>query len=75
MPTKTPIRRQRPVRGGREPLPSCVIGEIYQEVERVAAKFHVSRSFVIAVALAETFGIEEQESYLPKSFTKKRVAV
>jgi hypothetical protein len=57
-------RSQRPVRGGRDPLPSCVIHEISREVERLARKFSVSKSFVIAVALADVFGIEEQEQYL-----------
>lgn len=50
--------RQKPVKGGREPLPSCVTREIWKEVDRNARKFNVSRSFVIAVALADQFGIE-----------------
>jgi hypothetical protein len=61
---RRPIRRQHPVKGGRDPLPACVIRDIRIEVERRAAKFNVSKSFVIAVALAEVFGITEQESYL-----------
>jgi hypothetical protein len=61
---RTVIRRQRRVVGGRTPLPACVIDEIYEEVERQARKFGVSRSFVIAVALADQFGIEEQEKYV-----------
>lgn len=60
-------RRQKPVKGGREPLPSCVIKDIYQEVERRANKFRVSKSFVIAVALANQFGIDEQETYIGRS--------
>jgi len=56
-------RRQRPVRGGREPLPACVIGKIRARVQREASRFGVSKSFVIAVALAEVFGIEDQEKY------------
>lgn len=60
---KSPIRRQKPVRGGREPLPACVLGEIREAVEREAARWKVSKSFVIAVALAHTFGIKDQEDY------------
>jgi hypothetical protein len=60
---KSRIRRQRPVPGGRDPLPACVLGEIRREVERTAARFRVSRSFVIAVALADYFGIAEQEQF------------
>jgi hypothetical protein len=40
-----------------------VIKEIADYVERMAARYKVSKSFVIAVALAEQFGIEEQEHY------------
>lgn len=61
------IRRQAPIKGGRIPLPACVIKDISQEVERRAIRFGVSKSFVIAVALADAFGIEEQERYLPHS--------
>ena len=55
--------RQRPVEGGRVPLPACVLKDIWKEVDRQAARFGVSRSFVIATALAHTFGIEAQEDY------------
>ena len=57
------IRRQRPIRGGRDPLPSCVLKEIRDAVEREAARYNVSKSFVIAVALAHAFGIKKQEDY------------
>lgn len=42
----------------RVPAGTCVTPLIWDEVDRVARKFQVSRSWVIAVALAETFGIE-----------------
>lgn len=57
------IRIQKRVKGGRKPLPSCVLREIHSEVERTARKFNCSKSFVIATALAETFGIKKQEKY------------
>jgi len=61
MPRRSAFRRQKPVPGGRQPLPSCVLKSINREVEKRAAQFHVSKSFVVAVALAEAFGIKEQE--------------
>jgi hypothetical protein len=57
------IRRQRPIRGGRTPLPACVIKDIYAAVDRLARRHSVSRSFVIAVTLADALGIDEQERY------------
>jgi len=60
------VRRQRPIKGGRQSLPACVIKDISREVERLARQHRVSRSFVIAVALADQLGISEQESYLPQ---------
>lgn len=57
-------RSQRPVRGGRAPLPATVLKEISREVDRQARRFGVSRSFVIAVALADAFGIDDQEQYV-----------
>ena len=57
-------RRQRRIAGlTRESLPSCVIPTIYREVEKRAARYGVSRSFLIAVVLAEAFGIVEQERF------------
>lgn len=70
---KTTIRRQRPVKGGRQPLPACVLKDISIEVERLAARFHVSKSFVIAVALADQFGVEEQERYTEQPRRLRRV--
>jgi hypothetical protein len=56
-------RYQKPVKGGRKSLPSCVNNEIFREVDRMARHEGVSRSFVIAVALANQFGITEQELF------------
>jgi hypothetical protein len=56
-------RRQKPVKGGRAPLPSCVLDSIREAVEEEARKFRVSRSFVIAVRLAHSYGITEQEEF------------
>jgi len=57
------IRRQKPIAGGREALPACVLKEIHQKVESIAWEHGVSRSFVIATVLADAFGIDEQERY------------
>lgn len=55
--------RQKAVKGGRPALPSCVLNEIWHEVDRTAKKFKVSRSFVVATALAEFFKVDEQEDF------------
>jgi len=60
------MRRQHPVKGGRDSLPSCVIRDIKVAVQRLAHRHDVSRSFVIAVLLAEALGIREQEQYTTK---------
>jgi len=57
------IRRQRPIKGGRIPLPSCVLDEIYSKVRQLAREYNCSRSFVIATILAEGLGIKKQEKY------------
>lgn len=57
------LRRQRPVKGGRKPLPSSVLKSIHHKVDEIARKFRVSRSFVIATVLAEALGIKGQEKY------------
>lgn len=54
---------QRRVKGGRAALPASVLKSIWREVDRQARRFNVSRSFVIATALAHTFGIKEQDDY------------
>jgi hypothetical protein len=64
------IKRQSPVKGGRESLPSCVLAEIEYAVEREANRHRVSKSWVIATILAYHFGIEEQVSYLPQPKAK-----
>lgn len=67
------IRRQRPVKGGRDPLPSCVLKSIRSRVEQIAHEHRVSKSFVIAVALADAFGIHDQESYIDRPAKLRRV--
>lgn len=65
--------RQRPVKGGRAQLPACVLQDIRHEVEAVARRYDVSRSFVIATTLAKAFGIRGQEDFTrAKAAAKKR---
>jgi hypothetical protein len=72
---KVKIRRQRPVEGGRETLPSCVIKAIKERVDEDATANGVSKSFVVAVGLAWFYGIKEQETFYPSksgvSFVKR----
>jgi hypothetical protein len=56
------IRRQKPVRGGRLAVPSCLLKSIDQAVTRTADRHRVSKSFVIANILATYYNIEEQET-------------
>jgi len=69
----TKIRRQSPVKGGRDPLPSCVLHEIKIEVERLGRSYGVSRSWVIATVLADAFGIKKHESYYETEKKLRRV--
>lgn len=59
------IRHQRRLPRGqkREALPSCVLREIRRAIETEAMRYGVSKSFVVAVALARAFGIKGQEEY------------
>ena len=63
---KYKFRRQSPIKGGRQSLPSCVLADIEYAVEKEAARHKVSKSWVIATILAYHFGIDEQVSYLPQ---------
>jgi hypothetical protein len=56
-------RNQRPVKGGRERAYAGVLRDVARHVEQDARRFNVSRSFVIAVALAEHYRVKV-ESYM-----------
>lgn len=47
----------------RVPVSACLLEEIERHITATRKKFNVSRSFVIAVALADYFGITEQETF------------
>jgi hypothetical protein len=56
-------RHQPRVKGGRARVSPSLLHEIDFEVAKMAHRFGVSKSWVIAVALADTFGIKEQADY------------
>lgn len=62
MKTKTKFQK-RLVGMSRLPMPSSLLPAIAHKIEKEASRYGVSRSFVIAVALAHTFNIKEQEEY------------
>ena len=53
----------------RRPYNTAVIDQIEKAIEKECARYDVSRSFVIANALAYTFGIST-ESYIPKKIRR-----
>lgn len=57
------IRAQHPIPGGRLKMSLTAMSKISDHVAREARRFGVSKSFVIAVALADYFQITEQERY------------
>jgi len=57
-------RRQKPIRGiSRARIGAGVIPKIEAKITETAKRFNVSRSFVIAVGMADFFGIKNQERY------------
>ncbi len=64
--TRLHRRHQPPVRGGRDPLPSCVVGSLYHRVDEDARRNNVSRSWVVAAILGDHYGIDVP-SYRTKS--------
>jgi hypothetical protein len=60
---KRKIRYQRPVKGGRDKVAPSLLHKINVAVQREADRHGVSKSFVIAVILADALGVTEQEQY------------
>ena len=56
-------QRQSPVGYRRNSVGTALIHETEDKIMHTCRKFNVSRSFVIAVALAAYFGINKQEPY------------
>jgi hypothetical protein len=55
---KKPLRRQRPIKGGRIPRGAGLEQQLDAVLRREAARFGVSVPFVITVALADYFSIQ-----------------
>lgn len=51
------MQHQKRVKGGRVPASACVVRQLRAIVDRTARQFNVSKSFVIAVALAKAFHV------------------
>jgi hypothetical protein len=60
---KRRLLRQPSVKGGRTPAYSGLIKSIEAAIQREVTKYGVTRSFVIATALAFVFDIEDQPDY------------
>ncbi len=58
-------------KGLRESLPSCVINEIKNAVERDAERWDCSRSWIIATALAAFYNIDIMKPYEVKKRKRK----
>jgi hypothetical protein len=59
----TPLRRQRPVKGGRKPASTGLISPLDRAIAREQQRFGVSRAFVIATAVAFALDVPAQEDY------------
>jgi predicted transcriptional regulator len=57
------VRRQSPVKGGRERAYAGLEKRLDAELDKLAAQFRCTRAFVISTALADTFGIEVDERF------------
>lgn len=57
------LKRQKPIKGGRKSLPSCVIKNIKDKIDHIARYHRVSRSFVIATILAKELGVKIEYYY------------
>lgn len=58
----TPARQPRLMEGRRAPITSAIAHDIERALAREMDRYGVSRSFVVAVALAYTFGIELEDN-------------
>ena len=56
-------QRQGYVGYRRSTMATAVIAETEDKIQKTCRKFNVSRSFVIAVALAQFFGVKKQEDF------------
>lgn len=57
------IRRQKPIKGGRERAYAGLEKRLDAELTKLALRFRCTRAFVISTALADTFGVEVDERF------------
>lgn len=57
------LRRQKPIPGGRIHLGTGVERAIEEAVSRESLKYGASRSFVVSVRLADSYGIDIETFY------------
>jgi hypothetical protein len=57
------LRRQHPIRGGREKMYSGVERRIMACVERDSSRYYVSKPYVMSVILAKHYNITIDESF------------
>lgn len=56
------LRRQKPVEGGRTPLPACVIQDLWAHVDAEALQKNASRSWIVAMAVAARYGLKIEQA-------------
>lgn len=67
MNSKTQTRTQTRIKGIRRiPSATCILPQLRSEVEYCSHHFKVSRSFVIATALADYFGFDGEKFNSPR---------
>lgn len=71
------VRRRRakyhqpPLKGGRDPLFSCVLPETREAAVALARQYDVSPSWIVATILADALKVEGQISYKTAGGVKK----
>jgi hypothetical protein len=60
---KRRYRHQPPLKGGRDPVLSCLLPEIRNALVELADTHNVRPSWVVAKILADAFGIKDQPDY------------
>jgi hypothetical protein len=60
-------------KGSRTPVGSSFMGQLERAVQAEMRRFKVSRSFVIATAVAHVLGVDEQANYRASDHKRGRV--
>lgn len=57
------IRRQKPLKGGRDPLSACLDPAVYRAVQQKKREYYVAGSFIVNSILARVLGVKLDEYY------------